>query len=284
MKTIHTVNEMRALIQAARQAGKRIGFVPTMGNLHQGHIRLVEVARTECDFTVASIFVNPMQFGANEDLDAYPRTLAQDSEKLASAQCDLLFAPAVSEMYPHGMHNQTRVTVPDVSELHCGASRPGHFEGVATVVSLLFNMVQPDSAFFGEKDYQQLAVIRKMTQDLRFPIRIVGVPTVRDEDGLAKSSRNGYLSSDQRQIAPRLYQVLQEAARQLQEGESCDEAVLAKAQTSLACAGFTLDYLNLINSHNLKPATAEDKEVTLLVAAFLGKTRLIDNLSLRRRG
>lgn len=282
MNTIHTLNELRSIVKAQRAANKRIGFVPTMGNLHEGHIRLVEVARETCDFIISSIFVNPLQFGAHEDLDAYPRTLPQDSEKLAAAKCNLLFAPSVSEMYPEGMDKQTRVIVPDVSELHCGTSRPGHFEGVATVVTMLFNMVQPDRAFFGEKDYQQLAVIRKMARDLRLPIDIIGVPTVRETDGLAKSSRNGYLSESQRQTAVTVFKALQHAAQAIKDNKLTLDSITEQAQKTLAEAGFKNDYFNIVNSQTLKPATENDKEVTLLVAAYLGSTRLIDNISLTR--
>ncbi|MCP5162438.1 MAG: pantoate--beta-alanine ligase [Hahellaceae bacterium] len=282
MNTIHTLNELRSIVKAQRAANRRIGFVPTMGNLHEGHIRLVEVARETCDFIISSIFVNPLQFGAHEDLDAYPRTLPQDSEKLAAAKCNLLFAPSVSEMYPEGMDKQTRVIVPDVSELHCGTSRPGHFEGVATVVTMLFNMVQPDRAFFGEKDYQQLAVIRKMARDLRLPIDIIGVPTVRETDGLAKSSRNGYLSESQRQTAVTVFKALQHAAQAIKDNKLTLDSITEQAQKTLAEAGFKNDYFNIVNSQTLKPATENDKEVTLLVAAYLGSTRLIDNISLTR--
>ena len=205
MNTVKTLRELRAAVAQARAEGKQIGFVPTMGNLHAGHVSLVEIAAQRADFVVASIFVNPLQFGAGEDLDKYPRTLAADQEKLLAAGCHLLFHPDVAEIYPHGMGDQTRVSVPGVSEGLCGASRPGHFEGVATVVTKLFNMVQPDLAVFGEKDYQQLAVIRALVQDLNMPIQIIGAPTQRAEDGLALSSRNGYLSDEQRAAAPALY-------------------------------------------------------------------------------
>jgi len=212
MNTVKTLRELRAAVTHARSAGKRIGFVPTMGNLHSGHAALVAKAAQQADFVVASIFVNPLQFGAGEDLDKYPRTLAADQEKLLQAGCNLLFAPSVEEMYPSGMTGQTRVSVPQLSEGLCGASRPGHFEGVATVVNKLFNMVQPDMAVFGQKDYQQLAVIRAMVHDLNMPIQIIGEPTVRAEDGLALSSRNGYLTAEQRAVAPTLYRSLSQIA------------------------------------------------------------------------
>ena len=208
MNTVKTVRELRAVIARARREGKQIALVPTMGNLHSGHGALVTTAAQQADFVVASIFVNPLQFGANEDLDTYPRTLAADQERLLQAGCDLLFAPTVEEMYPNGMEGLTRVTAAKLSNELCGSRRPGHFDGVTTVVSKLFNMVQPDLAIFGQKDYQQLAVIRAMVNDLNFPIQIISEPTVRADDGLALSSRNGYLSDEQRALAPALYRHL----------------------------------------------------------------------------
>ena len=282
MRTVHSLKELRSILRAYRQQEKTIALVPTMGNLHEGHISLVRKASEAADVVVTSIFVNPMQFGANEDLDAYPRTLSDDQDKLAPAGNTLIFAPSVSEIYPEGLANQTKVVVPEVSEGHCGASRPGHFEGVATVVTMLFNMIQPDMAFFGEKDFQQLAVIRKMTLDLMMPIEIVGAPTVREEDGLAKSSRNGYLSEEERAIAPVVYKTLTHAAQQLEAGSSDFAGLEQEARDTLANAGLRPDYFNIVNSLTLKPASEADKELTLLVAAFLGTTRLIDNISVTR--
>jgi len=282
MRTVHSLKELRSILRAYRQQEKTIALVPTMGNLHEGHISLVRKASEAADIVVTSIFVNPMQFGANEDLDSYPRTLAEDQDKLAPAGNTLIFAPPVSEIYPEGLANQTKVVVPEVSEGHCGASRPGHFEGVATVVTMLFNMIQPDMAFFGEKDFQQLAVIRKMTRDLMMPIEVIGAPTVREEDGLAKSSRNGYLSEEERAIAPVVYQTLTHAARQLEAGSRDFAALEQEARDTLTKAGLRPDYFSIVNSLTLKPASDADKELTLLVAAFLGTTRLIDNLSVTR--
>ncbi|MEE3634465.1 pantoate--beta-alanine ligase [Pseudomonas sp. AL 58] len=280
MNTVKTVRELRAAVARARSEGKRIGFVPTMGNLHSGHAALVAKAAQRVDFVVASIFVNPLQFGAGEDLDKYPRTLAADQEKLLEAGCHLLFAPSVEEMYPEGMAGQTRVSVPQLSEGLCGASRPGHFEGVATVVSKLFNMVQPDLAVFGQKDFQQLAVIRALVRDLNMPIQIIGEPTVRAPDGLALSSRNGYLSDEQRACAPALYRTLTQMAEAIKQG-SCDfQALIAQGQEQLQKAGFRPDYLEVRHAISLRPATAEDRDLVILVAAFLGATRLIDNLHL----
>ena len=201
MKIESTIQGLRAALRQARQAGKSVAFVPTMGNLHQGHMDLVQAARRRADFVVASIFVNPTQFGVNEDFDRYPRTLEADANQLVNAGCDLLFAPSASEMYPDGRSQATTVAVAGITDILCGASRPGHFTGVATVVSKLLNIVQPDMALFGEKDYQQLAVIRRLVQELCFPVSIIGVPTTRAEDGLALSSRNGFLTPEQRQQA-----------------------------------------------------------------------------------
>lgn len=282
MNTVTTVQQLRDAVAQARRAGQRIGLVPTMGNLHAGHVSLIEQARRSADFIVASIFVNPLQFGANEDLDKYPRTLAEDQDKLAAAGCNLLFTPTVAEMYPNGMDGQTRVLVPGVSEGLCGASRPGHFEGVATVVCKLFNMVQPDMAVFGEKDYQQLAVIRTLVRDLNLPIEIQGAPIVRAADGLALSSRNGYLSAEQRSVAPALYRSLQQLAERLRNGETDHAALVAEARRSQEAAGFRPDYLEIREASSLRPATADDRNLVLLAAAYLGNTRLIDNLCIER--
>ncbi|GGU57960.1 pantothenate synthetase [Pseudomonas laurentiana] len=280
MNTVKTVRELRAAVARARSEGKRIGFVPTMGNLHSGHAALVAKAAQRVDFVVASIFVNPLQFGAGEDLDKYPRTLAADQEKLLEAGCHLLFAPSVEEMYPEGMAGQTRVCVPQLSEGLCGASRPGHFEGVATVVSKLFNMVQPDLAVFGQKDFQQLAVIRALVRDLNMPIQIIGEPTVRAPDGLALSSRNGYLNDEQRACAPALYRTLTQMADAIKVGKHDFPALIAQGQQQLIEAGFRPDYLEVRHAITLRPATEQDRDLVILVAAFLGATRLIDNLHL----
>ncbi|MEG9625654.1 pantoate--beta-alanine ligase [Pseudomonas guariconensis] len=280
MNTVKTVRELRAAVARARGEGKRIGFVPTMGNLHSGHAALVTKAAQRADFVVTSIFVNPLQFGAGEDLDKYPRTLAADQERLLEAGCHLLFAPTVEEMYPDGMAVQTRVSVPQLSEGLCGASRPGHFEGVATVVSKLFNMVQPDLAVFGEKDFQQLAVIRAMVRDLNMPIQIIGEPTVRAEDGLALSSRNGYLSPEQRAAAPALYRTLKTMAEAITKGQRDYPALIAEGQVQLVAAGFRPDYLEVRHAVTLRPAMIDDRDLVILAAAYMGTTRLIDNLYL----
>lgn len=280
MNTVKTVRELRAAVTHARNAGKRIGFVPTMGNLHSGHATLVTKAAQQADFVVASIFVNPLQFGANEDLDTYPRTLAADQEKLLQAGCHLLFAPTVEEMYPHGMTGLTRVTAAQLSNELCGSRRPGHFDGVTTVVSKLFNMVQPDLAIFGQKDYQQLAVIRAMVHDLNMPLQIIGEPTVRADDGLALSSRNGYLSPEQRAIAPELYRHLKAMSKAINAGERDFAKLTALHREQIEAAGFRMDYLEVRHGQTLLPALATDRDLVILVAAFLGTTRLIDNVHL----
>ncbi|MCD5996302.1 pantoate--beta-alanine ligase [Pseudomonas sp. CDFA 602] len=280
MNTVKTVLELRAAVARARSEGKRIGLTPTMGNLHSGHAALVTKAAQRADFVVATIFVNPLQFGPNEDLATYPRTLAADQEKLLQAGCNLLFTPSVEEMYPNGMADQTLVSVPHLSEGLCGASRPGHFDGVATVVSKLFNMVQPDLAVFGEKDFQQLAVIRAMVRDLNMPIQIIGEPTVRAANGLALSSRNGYLNDEQRAAAPALYRAIRQIADAVQQGEQDFEGVLERNRHSLEAAGFRIDYLEIREAVSLRPATTTDRDLVILAAAFMGKTRLIDNLHL----
>ncbi|WP_185268302.1 pantoate--beta-alanine ligase [Halopseudomonas xiamenensis] len=278
MNTLHSIAQLRAALARARQENKRIGLVPTMGNLHAGHIALVEKALQRTDYVVVSIFVNPLQFGPNEDLDSYPRTLAEDQRKLLDAGAHMVFAPSVNEMYPEGMDGHTLVSVPVVSEGLCGASRPGHFDGVSTVVSKLLNIVQPDLAVFGEKDFQQLAVIRKMAHDLCLPAQIMGAPIVRADDGLALSSRNGYLDEAQRRSAPRLYQTLQHIREQLSSGRRDFAAVIEEARIILTEAGFRPDYLDLRDANTLQPATSQTQDMVALAAAFLGTTRLIDNL------
>ncbi|MFG6176089.1 pantoate--beta-alanine ligase [Halomonas sp. THAF12] len=278
MRTLHDIAALRETLATHRRAGRTIGLVPTMGNLHAGHLALVAAARRRADVVIATIFVNPMQFGPNEDLDAYPRTLAEDRAKLEAADCDLLFAPDVSTIYPRGLDAQTRVSVPEVSEGLCGGDRPGHFDGVATVVTMLFNLVQPDLACFGEKDYQQLAVIRRLVADLHLPIEIVGVPIERAEDGLALSSRNGYLDAAQRAMAPELHRTLCQLREALEAGEPVEDS-LAHGLVRLREAGFAPDYLEL-RAADLGPVGETTRDAVLLVAARLGPTRLIDNLSL----
>lgn len=278
MQTVTTIAEVRSLVAAWRAAGLRVAFVPTMGNLHAGHIHLVTEARQRADRVVASIFVNPLQFGPSEDFAAYPRTLAADQEKLAAAGCDLLFAPSEQEMYPLGRAGLTFVEVPGVSDILCGAFRPGHFRGVATVVSKLFNIVQPDVALFGEKDFQQLLVIRLMVRDLNMGLEIVGVPTVREADGLAMSSRNGYLGAEERKLATEVYATLLALAAQLRDGVHDYAALEAAAVARLERAGFRPDYVSVRRAEDLGAPQAGERRLVALAAARLGKTRLIDNL------
>jgi len=280
--TLEELDALRRQIQRWRKADDSIALVPTMGNLHPGHLKLVEVAMNMADRVVVSIFVNPMQFGEGEDFAAYPRTMEEDSGSLESLGTDLLFAPAVSDVYPASSGSQTRVEVPDISDIFCGTSRPGHFVGVATVVCKLFNMVQPDIAVFGEKDFQQLMVIRRMTEDLSFPIRIHGVPTVREEDGVARSSRNGYLTTGERAHAPAIYRLLQQTADKIRAGDTNYERLVKQAQKTLEAEGFRPDYFKVVRARDLVEPSRDDTELVILAAAYLGKARLIDNITLSR--
>ena len=284
MQLIHTISELRQVVTAHKQAGKIIGFVPTMGNLHQGHLQLLKLALSKSDIVICSIFVNPLQFAAGEDFQQYPRTLDTDAEKLQQAGCDIIFAPAVHEMYPQSEgdgRDQSQVIVPGLSDILEGASRPGHFSGVATVVAKLFNMVQPDKAVFGAKDYQQLQVIKRFVRELCFAVEILSHPIVRESSGLAMSSRNAYLSESQKQQAAALYKTLQNLAQQIQTGASSslkDYSLLEQqAIEQLNVRGFVTDYLT-IRSSDLSLATEQDKNLVILVAAYLGKTRLLDNI------
>jgi pantoate--beta-alanine ligase len=282
MKTVTTIAELRAAVTAARAAGKKIGFVPTMGNLHQGHLNLLIRARELSDFVVSSIFVNPLQFNNADDLERYPRTLEEDQASLKEFGCDLLFAPAEAEVYPKGRESQTFVEVPEVSNLYCGASRPGHFRGVTTIVNKLFNLVQPDLAVFGRKDFQQLHVIRRMVDDLSMPIEIIGEETARADSGLALSSRNGYLTDSELAAAPALYQQLSKIRDQVQAGSNEFAVLQVKASEALEEAGFRRDYVHIVNRNTLQPATSEDTQLVILAAAYLGHARLIDNLEFDR--
>lgn len=278
MKTETTIHGLTASLSSARQARKTIGFVPTMGNLHQGHLNLVREARKLCDVVVVSIFVNPIQFGPNEDYDSYPRTLEQDSNLLADVGCDIVFAPSVEQMYGNGRPRLTNISVSQITDDLCGAQRPGHFDGVAVVVTKLFNIVQPHFAFFGQKDFQQLAVIKQMVQDLNMPIEVIGVPIARADDGLALSSRNGYLSDEHRQTAPVIYQSLKAAEVRLLAGDALID-VLNDVKQQLTQAGFVVDYVEA-RTPMLQTVQQFDQDIVLFVAAKLGKTRLIDNLQI----
>jgi pantoate--beta-alanine ligase len=280
MQVFHHIQSLRSALQSARQQGKRIGFVPTMGNLHQAHLELVKIAQAESDVVVASIFVNRLQFGLNEDWDRYPRTLDADILKLRSVGCDFLFCPDEKEIYPNGMDEQTRVIVPSMAQLLCGASRPGHFTGVTTVVSKLFNIVGPDLAVFGLKDFQQLAIIRRMVEDLCLPLRILAGDIFREADGLAMSSRNGFLQPEERPCANVLYQALCDAAASIQQGERDFIAIEQTAKARIQAAGFRVDYFSVCHSKHLTPAACDDTQLTILGAMYTQGARLIDNISL----
>ncbi|MFW2078573.1 pantoate--beta-alanine ligase [Acinetobacter sp. ULE_I010] len=279
MKTETTIQGLTASLNPARATRKTIGFIPTMGNLHQGHLNLVREARQLCDVVVVSIFVNPTQFGPNEDFDNYPRTLEQDSNLLAEVGCDIVFAPSVEQMY--GKYPRlTNISVSEITNDLCGLQRPGHFDGVALVVTKLFNIVQPNFAFFGQKDYQQLAVIKQMVRDLSIPIEVIGVPIARAEDGLALSSRNGYLTEQDRQTAPVIFKALKTAEQNLHSGQVLSDT-LGQIRASLTDAGLIVDYVEVRNPM-LQKVDQFDQDVVLFVAAKLGKTRLIDNLQVKR--
>ncbi len=276
MQIINSVNELREFIKAWRVSGETIAFVPTMGNLHAGHLQLVTQAKAVADRVVVSIFVNPTQFGIGEDFESYPRTEKEDQEKLVSADVDVLFLPSVDDIYTSDA--RTTVTVTDVSDWYCGAYRPGHFVGVATVVCKLFNIVQPQIALFGLKDFQQLTIIRIMVRDLNIPVEIMGVDTVREANGLAMSSRNTYLTAYEMQVASELYRVLCVTRDAILSGVSRYAELEEYALLALQQLGFKPDYLSVCRSIDLKKATLEDHDLVLLVAARLGKTRLIDNI------
>ncbi|HGV5949545.1 pantoate--beta-alanine ligase [Escherichia coli] len=277
MLIIETLPLLRQQIRRLRMEGKRVALVPTMGNLHDGHMKLVDEAKARADVVVVSIFVNPMQFDRPEELARYPRTLQEDCEKLNKRKVDLVFAPSVKEIYPNGTETHTYVDVPGLSTMLEGASRPGHFRGVSTIVSKLFNLVQPDIACFGEKDFQQLALIRKMVADMGFDIEIVGVPIMRAKDGLALSSRNGYLTAEQRKIAPGLYKVLSSIADKLQAGERDLDEIITIAGQELNEKGFRADDIQIRDADTLLEVSENSKRAVILVAAWLGDARLIDN-------
>ncbi len=278
MKTVRTIASLRENLQGWRKFDESIALVPTMGNLHAGHLSLVGVAGKIADRVVVSIFVNPTQFGPTEDFAAYPRTLDSDRRQLTRAKVDILFLPSVAEMYPHGERGGTVVSVPDLSVILCGAFRPGHFDGVASVVTRLFNIVQPDTAVFGQKDYQQVAIIRRLQADLCLPIRIVVAPTARDPDGLALSSRNQYLDADGRVRAPGMYRALVACTTRLRDGEKEFSALEKSGVGDLAAAGFRPDYFAIRNAADLSSPTATSRQLVVLAAGHLGRARLIDNV------
>jgi len=284
MKIIDTVAGLRTTVARWRANGERIALVPTMGNLHAGHLQLVEQARENAHRVIVSIFVNPMQFsdlsGDGGDFERYPRTFDEDRKKLSAIDHspDVIFSPAVQAMYPAGIQQETRIEVPEISNMLCGEYRPGHFVGVATVVAKLLNMAQPDIAVFGEKDFQQLRVIRRLVNDLCFPVEIIGVPTVREKNGLAMSSRNAYLSDEERQRAALLYQTLQQAKQQIQAGDKDFAMIQTQAIAKLNEAGFRPEYVEIRRTEDLQKATTADEHRVILVAAWLGEARLIDNI------
>lgn len=282
MIRVHDVPALRHWVGRWRRDDLSVALVPTMGGLHEGHLELVRRARQAADRVVVSLFVNPLQFGPGEDYDAYPRTLDSDTSLVDAVGAQLLFAPPVEEVYPRPLEVETRVEVPGLSDILCGASRPGHFVGVATVVCKLLNMVQPDTAVFGEKDFQQLVVLRRMAEDLAFPVEVVGVPTVREPDGLALSSRNAYLSVDERGRAPALFAALGEAAAAVRSGEPDLEAIEREAARRMAASGLRPEYVSIRVADDLRTPGAPDRDLVILAAARLGRARLIDNLRVQR--
>ncbi len=281
MKVSKTISSLKSVISQWRLGGQRIGFIPTMGHLHAGHIELVNQARSHCDKVVVSIFVNPLQFNEASDFEAYPKTLDMDQKKLISAKTDLLFLPDNEMMYTNGRVATTKVCVPEITQELEGEHRPGHFDGVSTVVNKLFNLVQPCMAFFGEKDYQQLLLVRKMVDDLNMPVKIQAVPTHREEDGLAMSSRNSRLLEDQRKLAPELYKVLQQLVQKLEIPDISLQEVELAAEKLLKNQGFEVEYVSVRDAYNLQPVTAQTTVKVVLAAARLGKVRLIDNIVVR---
>jgi pantoate--beta-alanine ligase len=278
MLVVHSREALAEQIADWRSQGDHVALVPTMGNLHEGHLALVELAREHAERVIVSIFVNPTQFGAGEDYEDYPRTLERDTRRLKTVAADMIYAPDVETMYPFGLDMATIVSVPGLTENFCGASRPGHFDGVTSVVARLFAMVLPDVAVFGQKDYQQQLVIRHMTADLSLPIKIISAETVRDDDGLALSSRNSYLSDEERARAPGLFESLRRAADELQNGRRDFEELEQEARTRLAEAGFDVDYFAIRRAQNLELPDRDCDELVVLAAARLGKARLIDNI------
>lgn len=278
MNEVSTTDALREQLEEWRHSGEHIALVPTMGNLHDGHLSLVEIAREHAERVVVSIFVNPKQFAADEDFDSYPRTLELDKRRLKKAQADLIFVPDTETMYPFGLDNATSVTVPALTSELCGAFRPGHFDGVTSVVSRLFALVQPDVAVFGQKDYQQQLVIRRMVQDLSLPIQVISGETVREDDGLAMSSRNQYLSEEERAIAPKLFAQIQSISDGLESGQRNFEEIETNAVKALEAAGFQPEYVSIRRAANLDLPDRDCDELVVLVSAYLGKARLIDNL------
>ena len=278
MKEVSTTDALREQLEEWRHAGEHIALVPTMGNLHEGHLRLVEIAREHAERVVVSVFVNPKQFAEGEDFDEYPRSPERDKRRLKKAKADMIFVPDVETIYPFGIDNATSVTVPALTDELCGAFRPGHFDGVTTVVSRLFSLVQPDVAVFGQKDYQQQLVINRMVQDLSLPIQVICGETQREEDGLAMSSRNQYLTEDERAIAPKMYAMIQSIGHGLETGQRNYEEIESKAANELEALGFKPEYVSIRRAENLDLPDRDCDELVVLVSAHLGKARLIDNI------
>ena len=278
MQQVSSLEQLRQQAKQWRQQGLMIGFVPTMGNLHAGHLSLVEKAKQHADKVIVSIFVNPLQFNEQSDLDAYSRTQDKDAAKLVETACDIVFMPEVKTVYPEGMAKQSKVIVPEIGDRLCGAHRPGHFDGVATVVTKLFNMVMPDIAVFGEKDYQQLLLIKKLVHDLNMPIKIIGAPTHREQSGLAMSSRNQYLSEAEQIVASEIYQTLLDIKQSLENGRNDFTTLCEQSKQAIEQKGFEVDYIEICRETDLMPAQSSDKGLRILVASQLGLARLIDNL------
>lgn len=286
MQTQNKIHDLRQSLKAVQAEGKTIALIPTMGNLHEGHLQLIRQARSHYDYLVCSIFVNPLQFGPDEDLDAYPKTPTEDCKKLEAAKCDCLFLPSVAEIYGENGKNlqqQTSVIVPGLTKTHCGSSRPGHFDGVATIVTKLFNIVKPDAAYFGLKDYQQFLVIQKLTHDLALDIDINGVETQRESTGLAMSSRNNYLSEEQKLNAASLYQCLSECAENIKQGNINYTELEKQAKERLLAKSLRPDYFSICNAKTLEAPTRQDQDLVILAAVYLGKSRLIDNIRISRK-
>ncbi|MEL7449387.1 MAG: pantoate--beta-alanine ligase [Pseudomonadota bacterium] len=282
MAAVERIAQVREYVSAWRSEGLRVAFVPTMGNLHAGHLSLMAHAREAADRVVASIFVNPLQFGVGEDYQSYPRTMEADKVKLDGAGVHLLFSPTVAEMYPAGQKLTTQVAVPELGDDLCGAARPGHFSGMATIVTKLLNVVQPDVALFGQKDFQQLVIIRRLVEDLCLPVEVTGVPTTREADGLAMSSRNQYLTNDERTRAPALYSALEKIADALADGAADIKALCSEGERALQAAGFLPEYIQVRRARDLAVPDNSDRNLVVLAAARLGKARLIDNIAISR--
>jgi len=279
METVSSLAQLRQQVKQWRKQGLTIGFVPTMGNLHAGHLSLIDKAKQHADKVIVSIFVNPLQFNDQIDLKAYPRTIEADIAQLTQTACDIVFVPDVATIYPEGMTKQSKITVPDIGDRLCGAHRPGHFDGVATVVTKLFNMALPDVAVFGEKDYQQLLLIKKLVHDLNMPIEIIGAETHREQNGLAMSSRNQYLSAIEQTTAAEIVQTLLEIKQRLEQGQGDFTAICEQAKQAIEQKGFEVDYIEICREADLMPAQSEDKALRILIAAQLGPARLIDNMA-----